>query len=342
MRLARPKIMTVSSLTALLEKVFQDYKSKEKQNYLHWTTLRTKLARNRAKFCLTAQSNWQELKTALEPHLGEGMLFSEHFEQGYFSSDLTFNEVRTAVIAEKRKPLHALLAKAKKSYAPLKLTTSELKNFGFAKATPAPSTAALEKTLTPFLGSELILLKKEPKTKRNKETVYLAHNLPSEEFVKQALQFTSAKKSLTLEAIAGEVPLNKAVFVGIFNRMLATGQVLVRIDEKFKISEVQYESGNTLPTPPSQPLPSPSDDFMLFRRAFEKLDRGLIYVRICNMRRELGWSVERFDAVLNKLWDDGIVQAHAGDRYTMTDEDVALSYRDENGDTYGTLTWIKQ
>jgi hypothetical protein len=79
----------------------------------------------------------------------------------------------------------------------------------------------------------------------------------------------------------------------------------------------------------------------IFRQAFEKLDNGRIYVRICNMRRELGWSEERFNTVLCYLRAEGAIQLHPGDMLTMTEEDVNLSYTDDNNFFYVTMTWKK-
>ena len=80
----------------------------------------------------------------------------------------------------------------------------------------------------------------------------------------------------------------------------------------------------------------------MFQTAFENLDRGRIFVRICNMRRELGWSEDRFDNLLRKLRSEGVIQLHAGDVSTMTEEDVNLSYTDENNFFYATMTWKKR
>ena len=51
----------------------------------------------------------------------------------------------------------------------------------------------------------------------------------------------------------------------------------------------------------------------LFREAFNLLDRGKIFFRIFEVRRKLDWSVERFDAILEYLRDEAIIQLHTGD-----------------------------
>jgi len=86
---------------------------------------------------------------------------------------------------------------------------------------------------------------------------------------------------------------------------------------------------------------SMKDDAQLFYEAFKRLDknRSLIYVRICNMRRELGWSEYRFNTVLCKLRVDGNIMLHACDVHSMTKEDIQLSYTDSNNFFYGTITW---
>jgi len=163
--------------------------------------------------------------------------------------------------------------------------------------------------------------------------LYLAYsNVSDEEFVKESLQ--TLKKPLTLTTLAGDVPINKAEFVAVINRMLDTKQIQVKINDKFAIAELVF---------PSEPddYRSGPDDYRLFREAFEKLDRGRIYVRICNMRRELRWNEKRFNDVLDNLWTAGKIQLHAGDVSSMTEEDVNLSFVDENNFFYATLTWKK-
>jgi endo-1,4-beta-D-glucanase Y len=84
------------------------------------------------------------------------------------------------------------------------------------------------------------------------------------------------------------------------------------------------------------------DDAKRFQAAFDNLDHGRIYVRICDMRRELGWSEERFNDMLRKLRKDGTIQLHAGDAPTMTEDDIRLSFTDENYYFYATMTWKKR
>jgi len=328
------EIMATSEKTVLLETILAQHKEKTKKNYM---PLKLKAA-DLKKFGFakaTPAPSAKALDEAIRPYLGENLMLKEKDGVLCLAQKMTPEEWARLIVEEKTAFLHHLLsqhkAKEKKSYMPLKLKAAELKEFGLA-AKPAPGAAELEKALAPFRGSELILLKKKPA--RGKDILYLAYKLPHEEYVRESLQ--TQKKAFTLKTIAGDVPITLADCISVFNRMLHAGQLLVtKIDDKFNITGVQLASARTSTTSPI----TDQDDCHLFRAAFEKLDRGRIFVRICNMRRELGWSEERFNAVLRKLRADGTIQLHAGDVSTLTEEDVHLSYTDENNLFYATLTW---
>jgi len=293
--------MLLSNKTFFLEGILAEYKKKEKKYYLTWETLRTKLAKKgRDLFGITAKSTWMELKTAIEPFLGQEMMFSEHFGQWYFSTKMPFGELQAEITEKKTADLLSLLAihktKEKRSY--LKFGLPLLKLFGFNNKT-APAAPVLEKIITPCLGSELRLLRKPPKTKTGKETLFLAYNVPLVQFLVESFQVQSLKKTFALKSIADDVPINQAKFVEVFNRMLDSGHFqIAKINDKFGITGVRLVESAA----PSKSQESESSDYERFQEAFEKLDGGRrIYVRICNMRRELGWSEERFNTVLNKL-----------------------------------------
>lgn len=72
--------------------------------------------------------------------------------------------------------------------------------------------------------------------------------------------------------------------------------------------------------------------------ALEEKSHG--FVRICDLRRRMGWAREVFDDMLRRLRDDEVVQLHAGDVTLMTPEQVEDGFVDENGFRMGTMTWI--
>ena len=78
-----------------------------------------------------------------------------------------------------------------------------------------------------------------------------------------------------------------------------------------------------------------------FESAFFALEEGSHgFVRICDLRRRMGWAREVFDDMLRRLRDDEVVQLHAGDVTLMTPEQVEDGFVDENGFRMGTMTWI--
>ena len=77
-----------------------------------------------------------------------------------------------------------------------------------------------------------------------------------------------------------------------------------------------------------------------FESAFFALEEGRCgFVRICDLRRRLGWSREAFDSMLCRLRDEEVVQLHAGDVTLMTPDEVQDGFVDENGFRMGTMTW---
>ena len=77
-----------------------------------------------------------------------------------------------------------------------------------------------------------------------------------------------------------------------------------------------------------------------FESAFFALEEESCgFVRICNLRRRLGWTREAFDGLLCRLRDEEAVQLHAGDVTLMTPDEVQDGFVDENGFRMGTMTW---
>jgi hypothetical protein len=76
-----------------------------------------------------------------------------------------------------------------------------------------------------------------------------------------------------------------------------------------------------------------------FHAAFNALERGALYVDIFELRRRLNWSRDVFDSLLCSLRDAGTIQLHAGDITTLTTEESADNFIDENGFRLGSVTW---
>ena len=77
-----------------------------------------------------------------------------------------------------------------------------------------------------------------------------------------------------------------------------------------------------------------------FHKTFDLLDNGRIFVRICDLRRNLGWPRDVFDKMLRDLRDNDVIQLHTGDASLMTPDEVADCFIDENGFRKGSITWL--
>lgn len=243
--------------------------------------------------------------------------------------------------------LDEILTKVKqeerKSYVSFSVLLTKLKSPGrklFGLTEKKPSGPTIEKALQPYLGGSFVILK-------NGAKLFLAFKLPIDEIALEALQIKFQKGPFSPSTLAQFMPMKKDDFVASFNRLLEAGRISVSVNDKFIVTVRNVNTQATFPpspaprpsAPPSVSPPSPpQDDRKLFRDAFEQLDQGRIFVRICNLRRKLGWSEERFNSLLRKLRSEGAVQLHAGDVSSMTEDDIAQSFTDENNFFYATLT----
>ncbi len=216
--------------------------------------------------------------------------------------------------------------------------------------------------LMPYLGDRLVILQKARST-------YLAFNLPHKVFVHDCVL---DKPGCSPGQLARKVPLSKTLMLSELNGLLASGDITCKLNDKYepRLFPVRSEESATPAGPatqraetPLQPAAAPMaesaassptpisnepqaaagfrqlDDRQAFARAVRELDRGQMYIRICNVRRQLNWPRARFDAMLEALRDEGILQLHGGDVATMSEQDVRDSYMDENNFLHLTLTW---
>ncbi|MDR2117467.1 MAG: hypothetical protein LBP87_13910 [Planctomycetaceae bacterium] len=225
-----------------------------------------------------------------------------------------------------------------------KLGKTGCKLFGLAGT--KPSAAIIEKSLSPYLDNTFMILK-------GSRTSFLAFKLPIDEIVFEALRIKFQKGPFSPGQLTQHMPMKKDEFIACFNRLLETMRISVSVNAEFKVTVRNINaSGSTVnSTPATIPTPqiqistsslSPQDDRKQFREAFDELDKGRIFVRICNLRRKLGWDKTRFNSLLRQLRAEGIVQLHAGDISSMSEEDIDQSFTDESNFFYATLTMKPQ
>ena len=147
--------------------------------------------------------------------------------------------------------------------------------------------------------------------------------------------FIEKKPGKLAGGLAASLPFRKAEFLNLLNGLMKEGRLYAVLKEDYKARFfVSEEPGGRVG----------ADTFDKRREqlhsAFRELDRGSTFVRICDLRRRMGWPREVFDDMLRRLRDDEVVQLHAGDVTLMTPEQVEDGFVDENGFRMGTMTWI--
>ena len=179
--------------------------------------------------------------------------------------------------------------------------------------------AKIVEKLEPHLGNDLAI--------RNVgKSKYLTFKLSDE-----VLLFRIVQKSAGKKPGAQYLPFQKAEYLTLMNRLLEQGVIRVKLDKNYG------------------PLLYPAQKFdeahgkdvceEKFKEAYFELERGRFYVRICDLRRHLGWGAREFDRVLTGLRDAGKIQLQGGDIDYFTKEDIGASFIDENGTLKLTAMW---
>ena len=202
---------------------------------------------------------------------------------------------------------------------------------GQLSVTKSHSGATLKKIIEPHLGDGLEVRKKG-------NSFYLLYKGAPEELILKHISPTVAKGP---GAIGRTLPFSKAELIAALNNLLKDGRIVAAsLTEKYEARLLAVggrEAALARPTAPS--VPTFTDRREAFRAAFDDLDRGKIFVRICELRRRLGWEREEFDEQLRRLRDEEVIQLHTGDVTSMTPDDVRDCFVDENGFRMGTVTW---
>jgi len=122
-------------------------------------------------------------------------------------------------------------------------------------------------------------------------------------------------------------------YMALLNCLIKEGQVSVKLGMDSKKNIIPLFSAI------NKALPLPKPTIEAFKAAFQALEQGKFYARICDMRRRLGWSAQEFDAMLTGLRDAGKIQLQTGDTDFFSEEEIRDSFRDENGFRKLTMMW---
>ncbi|MDR1048805.1 MAG: hypothetical protein LBL51_03535 [Synergistaceae bacterium] len=235
--------------------------------------------------------------------------------------------------ADLHEALADCLRKKKADFIPLSALPPALKKRLTGKT--GASASDIRKAVAPHLG-DLAL-------RQGGRSVYLALGGPGEFLLLRAIQARPGKVPS-----ANNLPFRKDEYLALLNRLIERGEVRVRLNRDYRPVLFAGEQDRTR---------SAQDDFArgetdpggsgreggvslpAFRSAFTELERGDIYVDLFALRRRLGWPRDAFDAMLRSLRDAGTIQLHAGDATTMTPDEIADGFVDENGFRMGSVTW---
>ncbi|MBQ7544422.1 MAG: hypothetical protein IJT02_05705 [Synergistaceae bacterium] len=151
----------------------------------------------------------------------------------------------------------------------------------------------------------------------------------------------SPSKPVSPKALAAVLkPFARSDIRSILNELEETGKIKTLYNEKLEPQIFSAEIDRHI-YEPSEELPEQSVEYTRgkFREAFDELDRGRVFVRICDLRRKLNWPRDVFDQMLKTLRDKEIIQMHIGDEHLMTPDEVQDSFVNELNYLMGTVTW---
>jgi len=208
--------------------------------------------------------------------------------------------------------------------------------------------AEIQKILAPLLDSKKYVFH------RRGTYIFLLEPKSHEEFILDTLE----KRARTPKDIARLVPFSKKDTARLISGLIEKNILIISVDDdlqtriylnkqnRAKLSEAKAqepetkeEAKETKPEEKSKPNPYAEYTVENFRKAFHSLDKGRIFVRICDLRKTLGWPRAIFDSALKQLRDAKLIQLHAGDVSLMTQEEIEDCFVDENNFRMGTVTW---
>ena len=236
------------------------------------------------------------------------------------------------------KKLHELIAKILKENHRTFMTLKQVvfhmpmqakRDFGVLNLTNA---AEMQKILDPFLDKTKYVFH------RRGTFIFIIEPKPHEDFILETL----VKKARTPKDIARILPFSKKETSQLIGELINKNVLTLKLEEDLQTRIYMNKKAEPV-TPPDSPKPenNPYAEYTVenFRNAFRSLDKGRIFVRICDLRKTLGWPRQIFDSALKQLRDAKLIQLHAGDVTLMTPEEVQDCFVDENNFRMGTVTW---
>ena len=177
----------------------------------------------------------------------------------------------------------------------------------------------IERAVSPHLGEKLMF-------RRVNKSVFLTSKLSGDNLLFEIVKKNDWKIPKIVPFKASDIP-------AILSQLLEKDALRIR-----KINK-DYKPLLFAPGDGTSQLPKQLISEEKFKEAYSELERGKFYVRICDLRRHLGWAAQEFNTMLTGLRDAGKIQLRTGDTDFFTEEDVRDSFFDENGFRKLTITW---
>lgn len=196
--------------------------------------------------------------------------------------------------------------------------------------------SAIRKVIEPQVKDKFIFHKKGPIT-------YILVPCQPEDLVIAEMDSVKGKSA---KLIARSLPFSKADVAKILNSLVESGRAKNRLNENLDTKYYLTDSPEKSQTQkfehihePERTNTHPSDySREEFMKAFDELDNGRIFVRICDLRKKLNWPRDLFDSMLTMLRDRELIQMHIADESTMTPDEIKDCFFDENNYRMGTVT----
>jgi len=172
-----------------------------------------------------------------------------------------------------------------------------------------------------------------------KKSTYIGKNLENAEIISDIVQ---DHPEISLKMVCQKVPVTKQQTIETINEMIQNGILIPRINDKLNIfltlnkqPDEQTEGKDT----PVDPQNVDEDLTSTFHEAYKTIGKGRNFIRIHRIREHLNWPGDQFDAVMKSLVQNYQVELHGGDPSSMSDDEIANSFKDENGQLFLTISW---
>jgi hypothetical protein len=175
-----------------------------------------------------------------------------------------------------------------------------------------------------------------------KKATYVGKNMPSEEMIAQLINH---HPDISLKLICQKLPLTRQHAINTINVLISSGIILPRLNDKmnifFTLKDPAFADPENIRAriKEHETIHSQEKAIAEFHDAYKSIGKGRNFVRIHRIRDTLQWPEKTFDTVLTSLMQNYTVELHGGDPSSMTETEIADSYKDEQGRLFLTISW---